>query len=403
MFKNASLPHFPIPPINAKNINTPAYTAQPSPMKIGIDCRMYSSRFTGIGRYTYELTENLFKIDPKNEYFLFFNEPEYSRFIPPHKNIHKIKVNARHYSIKEQTTFLRKINKHKLDLMHFTHFNAPIFYKRPSIVTIHDLTLSFYPGKKMNNPIHRMAYHLAINKATKNAKKIIAVSKHTKKDLRELLKTPEEKIEVIYEGVNQTFKPVINKKTINALKHRLKISGPYILYTGVWRSHKNLPNLIKAFHILKNDYQYTGKLVITGKHDPLYANEIFHLTAELNLTDQIVFPGMIPESDLPALYSGASTYVFPSLYEGFGLSPLEAMQCGTPVAASNASCIPEICGEKNALYFNPQDPKDIAETINQILISPALQKALKEKGANKVKQYSWRKMASQTLKLYQEK
>lgn len=373
-------------------------------MKIGIDCRMYSSRFTGIGRYTYELINNLLKLDTKNEYFLFFNEPEYSKFIPPHKNIHKIKVNARHYSIKEQTTFLFKLNKYKLDLMHFTHFNAPILYKRPSIVTIHDLTLSFFPGKKMNNPIHRFAYHLTINKATKNAKKIIAVSKHTKKDLQEILKTPATKIEVIYEGVNDKFKPVKNKKEITALKHRLKIkptSIPFILYTGVWRSHKNLPNLIKAFHILKNDYQYPGKLVITGRHDPLYANEIFHLTAELNLTDQIIFPGMIPEKDLPALYSAAQIYAFPSLYEGFGLSPLEAMQCETPVAASSKSCIPEVCGPNNAIYFDPQNPQDIAEKINQIIISPALQKTLKENGSKKVKQYSWKKMATQTLNLYQ--
>ena len=140
----------------------------------------------------------LIKNDKENDYVLFFNEPLYSSFELPNDKWKKVLVNARHYSYREQTVFLYKLYKENLDLMHFTHFNAPIFYRRPSIVTIHDLTLSFYPGKKMTKQHHRLAYNLTIKNITKHAIKIIAVSEHTKKDIIEILDVPDEKIEVIY-------------------------------------------------------------------------------------------------------------------------------------------------------------------------------------------------------------
>jgi len=371
-------------------------------MRIGIDCRMYSSRFTGIGRYVYELTRNLFKIDTENEYVLFFNDPEFTMFEPPNERITKIKVNARHYSLKEQTKFNRILKQQKLDLMHFTHFNAPILYKKPSIVTIHDLTLSFYPGKKMTSVIHRIGYDITIKSAVKKAKKVITVSKNTKKDLRKLLHVPEEKIHVLYEGVNASFRPLDDETYPLTLKEKFGLDKPYILYTGVWRSHKNLKSLIKAFSILKDEYGYEGYLVITGRKDPVYAPEIMSQTYSLELHDDIIFTGMVDELELIALYNGAEVYAFPSLYEGFGLSPLEAMQCGTPVAASNTSCIPEVCGHDNAIFFNPKDPSDIAEKIFQITSNKSLQEQLIQNGFNHIKKFSWEKMATETLQVYKE-
>jgi len=362
-------------------------------MKIGIDCRMYSTHFTGIGRYVFELTRNLFKIDKKNEYYLFFNKSEYSKFNPPNNRVHKILVDAPHYSLKEQTKFLRILNSHKLDLMHFTHFNAPLLYNRPSIVTIHDLTLSFFPGKKMTSLPHRLGYHLTIKNSVKKAAKVIAVSNNTKNDLNRLLGTPEQKIEVIYEGVDQNFKQSKSKSPYNK---------PYLLYTGVWRSHKNLPNLIRAFHILKTEYNYPGYLVMSGRHDPVYAKEILGETISLKLDNDVMFTGMVSEEKLIQLYCNAQVYVFPSLYEGFGLSPLEAMQCGTPVAASDSSCIPEVCGQNNVLFFNPKDPRDMAEKIFQITSEKTLREKLIANSLKHVKTFSWEKMADQTHKLYNQ-
>lgn len=358
---------------------------------------MYSTRFTGIGRYVYELTQNLFKIDKENEYVLFFLSEEYEKFNPPNERIKKVKANIRHYSFAEQIKFLKILNKEKLDLMHFTHFNAPILYSKPSIVTIHDLTLSFFPGKKLTSIFHRIAYQITIKNAVKKAKKIIAVSNNTKKDIINLLKIDPKKIETIYEGVNEEFKPALKTEK---KQNKIPFDKPYLLYTGVWRSHKNLINLIKAFKILKEDKKFEGRLVITGRNDPFYARDIIKETILLNLDESIYFTGFIDEKMLIKLYQNAMVYVFPSLYEGFGLPPLEAMQCGTPVSASNRSCIPEICGDKNAVFFDPTDPSDIAEKTFKIINENSFREELIKNGLNHIKKFSWEKMAENTYKIY---
>lgn len=370
-------------------------------MRIGIDCRMYSSRFTGIGRYVFELTENIFELDKRNEYVLFMNDPEFSLF-QPHQNVQKVLARAPHYSLAEQTVFLKTLLKMRLDLMHFTHFNAPVFYKKPLIVTIHDLTLSFFPGKKMNSPFHRAMYELTLKSGVKKAKKVITVSHNTQNDIQKLLKVPSEKLVVIYEGVNKKFQPLHGTQEIFKVKNMYHLDKPYILYTGVWRTHKNLPNLLEAFALLKSRYGFDGYLVITGRKDPVYAPEILKKTADLHLQKHVVFTDSVPEDDLVPLYNGAMLYVFPSFYEGFGLSPLEAMQCGVPVAASKTSCIPEICGEQNAAFFDPYDIQDMAQKLYQVLYDESLRKDLIQKGLQHVQKFSWRKMAEETLKVYAE-
>lgn len=369
------------------------------PLKIGIDCRMFSSAFTGIGRYTYELTRQLFEIDQTNEYILFFNPPEFEKFTPPNPRIKKVLVNARHYSFAEQTIFLQKLLRENLDLMHFTHFNAPILYFKPCVVTIHDLTLSFFPGRKMTSTLHRAAYHITLRAAVTKAKHIIAVSNYTKKDLQKLFKISDEKITVTYEGVNQKFCPLPQEEIQKITQKYIPTVTSYILYTGVWRSHKNVTALIKAFYLLKEKENLDIKLLITGREDPCYP-EIRELAKQLNLENDIIFTGIVDDTELPALYSGARAYIFPSLYEGFGLPPLEAMQCGTPVATSRASSIPEICGEENALYFDPYDINDIARKIHQICTDETLRQKLIENGLNHVKKFSWKQMAAETLEIY---
>lgn len=373
-------------------------------MRLGIDCRFYSSRSTGIGRYVFELVRHLSSTikEPKYkqvELVLFFNEPEYSAFVVPHNRVHKVLADAKHYSWQEQLHFLKILNSQKLDLVHFTHFNAPIFYRRPSVVTIHDLTLSFFSGKKMTGFPYRLAYQLAMSSVAKKAQKIIAVSKHTKKDLIKLFKTPSEKVSVIYEGVDQQFEP-LDSQTTSQILSSYNISKPYLLYTGVWRTHKNLHRLIKAFNLLKKDYAFDGKLVITGPQDPVYAPGIYDLVEQYGLTHDVVYTGLVDENVLIALYSDALVYVFPSLYEGFGLPPLEAMQCGTPVAASNTSCIPEICGEGNAVFFDPYDVEDMAEKIFRVIKDKDLGSQLVKNGFKHARKFSWDKMVQETIKIY---
>lgn len=399
----------------------PAHGA-PHPLRIGIDCRMFSSAFTGIGRYTFELVERFIKLNDAlpapHRIILFFNAPEFTNFSTTSgplasPNVEKILVNARHYSLREQTVFNYKLYKQKLDLVHFPHFNVPILYRRPYVLTIHDLILSLYPGKKMNKWYHRLAYNLTIKNATHHAKKIIAVSHSTKKDLEKLMKIPAEKVQVIYNGISPIFRHLTASSDRDAIAQTLekyKITGPFLLYTGVWRNHKNLVNLIKGFSEFpkirnseSRNVNHSAQanvsplLVLTGRPDPHYP-EIPATIKKHHLENRIVMPGLVSEEELVHLYNAASLYVFPSLYEGFGLPPLEAMACGTAVAASNTSCIPEVCGEENALFFDPQDPADIAKKITQLYNDNDLKTKLSTRGLAYAKKFSWDTAAKETWK-----
>jgi len=364
-------------------------------MKIGIDCRIFSSRFTGIGRYTHELVEHFIEANKKlknpHELVLFFNNPEYENF-PEKTHVKKILVNAKHYSLDEQFIFLKKLNQENLDLVHFPHFNVPVLYNKPYIVTIHDLTLSMFPGQKMTKWYHRAGYNLTIKNSVKKAKKIIAVSENTKKDLVKLLHVPEEKIAVIYNGVSPEFKVIPSYKNSS--------HDHFLLYAGVWRSHKNLPRLIGAFHLLKTENAELKnlKLFITGKPDPHYP-EVKNSVRFLGLENDVKFLGLVPEEELIKLYNQAKIFVFPSLYEGFGLPPLEAMSCGAPVAAADSSSIPEICGRENAVFFNPHKIESIAASILSIYKNPDLQEKLVKNGLAHAAKFTWAKTASSTFKI----
>lgn len=374
-------------------------------MKIGIDLRMYSSQFTGIGRYCYELVENLIELDKENSYVFFLNEPEYGQFLHDKSELLKderykaVKVNAPHYSLREQLAFSKTLKKEHLDLMHFTHFNAPIFYRRPCIVTIHDLTLSFFPGKKLTKWYHRMGYHIVLKSILKKAKRIIAVSKNTELDLHRLYNFTRSKTVMIHEAVGEEFSVLPMGKVAETMG-KFGVDKEYILYTGVHRDHKNVVGLIGGFARLKNDYGFDGYLVITGKENPHYP-EIKTTIEKLGLENEVKLAGHVEENDLIGLYNGAIIYAYPSFYEGFGLPALEAFACGTAVCASNKSCIPDICGDA-AVYFDPKNPDEMAEKFAELLRNDGLREHLIEKGRRRLKDFSWKKMAKETSDVYQE-
>lgn len=384
---------------------TKAHSSAAATLRIGIDCRMFSSAFTGIGRYTFELVTRFIEFNDAqenpNQLILFFNNPEFKSFTTTSPNVKKILVNARHYSLREQTTFAYKLYRENLDLVHFPHFNVPILYRRSYVLTIHDLILSLFPGKKMNKWYHRLAYNLTIKNATRKAKKIIAVSQSTKNDLVNLMKISAQKITVIYNGLSPIFTLLSTEKELAPMMKTLAkyhVQKPFLLYTGVWRNHKNLPNLLRAFHLLRTAHELNFNLVITGRPDPHYP-EVKDTIAKYDLAAHVMLPGLVSEEELVNLYNAASIYVFPSLYEGFGLPPLESMACGTPVAASRASCIPEVCGLDNALFFNPEDPTDIAKQVAAIYKDSGLMAELTEKGVARAKKFSWDTSAQETWKL----
>lgn len=368
--------------------------------KIGIDARMYRPGATGIGRYIDELIKNITKLDSENEYHVYLNKDAYENYEAPADNVQKIFTSAKYYSLQEQINFLKDLNNRKFDLVHFTHFNAPIFYKKPLIVTIHDLTLSKFPGQKMNSPLHRLGYHLTINFVVKHASHIISVSNHTKKDLVEMLKIKEDKVTTIYEGISDKFYTEISKQEIANVLSKYGIDDDFILYVGVWRNHKNLVNLIEAFSKVVEKFPNL-KLILTGKEDSKHYPEVRNAINQYKLNKSVITPGFVPEDDLLKLYRSATALVNPSFYEGFGFPPLEAMAQGTAAIISDASCHKEICRDA-ALYFDPYSVDDIADKISKLVDSVELRNKLIRTGNDLVKEYTWQDCALKTLDIYKQ-
>lgn len=370
-------------------------------MRIGIDARMYGAEATtGIGAYIKNLTDQLFFLDQENEYFLFMREPAYSRFVCPRPEIKKIKVDLPWYNFWEQIKMPLILLKYKLDLIHFPHFNAAIFYPKKFVITVHDITPKFFPGPRVKKSLVRhWGYQAVFRLSLWRAKKIIAISQHTKENLIKYFKAPEKSINVIYLGVDSKCQEIFDQNLISLIKEKYKITKPFIFYVGVWRDHKNLPGLIKAFNILKSRPDLDYQLVLGGQADSRYP-EISQAVNDSPFKPDIITPGFIPEQDLPLFYRAASLFVLPSFCEGFGLVALEAMAGGCPVIGSNTTSLPEILGQA-ALYFNPQKPEEIAALAKRILTDPALAQDLKTRGWQQAKKYNWQDCAEKVLALYQ--
>lgn len=383
-------------------------------MRIGIDARFFRKSTGGIGRYTRALIRELAKIDKVNEYIVYItpeDEKEYDELtqnllVSPSqggklktKNFQKKVIPITHYSMSEQTKLLRILQEDKLDLVHFTNFNHPLFYKGRFVVTIHDLTLMIYPSTKVKQSVvKKFGLKMTMNNAVKKAQKVIAVSEATKKDIVNVLNAKQDKIKVIYEGIDDEYQKssVISRQ----LSVKYGIKKPYLLFISQWRPHKGIIQLVEAFEILKNKYKIPHQLVIVGKPNKDFP-EIAEAIKKSSASKDIITPGFIAEEDLPGLYREASAFVFPSHYEGFGLPPLEAMASGVPVVASKVSCMPEILGDA-AFYFDPYDPEDMAKQINKVLENAPLRRMMLKKGFHQIKKYSWSKMAEQTLEVYQK-
>jgi len=367
--------------------------------KIGIDARMYGAEQTGIGTYIRNLINNIALIDKKDQYVIFLSDKEFDGFKLPGLNFKKIKVSSHWYSWKEQIVLPFEFYRENLDLMHFPHFNAPILYFGKSITTIHDITPFFFPGHKMNSWARRLAFRLVFGSSVKKARKVIAVSRSTKRDIAKHFGVPEGKIEVVYEGVENNFKILPNcGKIKEELARRYGISKPFIFYVGVWRNHKNVTGLLKAFARLKEDLSGRYQLVLGGKEDPYYP-EIKRAIRELDLEKDVITPGFISADELVLFYNACSLFVIPSFYEGFGLVGLEAFQCGVPVVSSNTTSLPEILGDA-ALYFDPCNEREMASVMEEALTNEETRIRMIKKGHEQGKKYSWEKMAAETHKIY---
>src|SRR3989344_3696786 len=372
-------------------------------MRVGIDARFYGPIGKGLGRYTQKLIENLEEIDTENKYYIFLRKENFNEYQPQNKNFRKVLADYQWYGFSEQINMPRLLKKYNLDLVHFPHFNVPLFYRKKFIVTIHDLILLHFPTVRGTtlNPLFYwlkfMAYKIVIGSAIKRANGVIAVSNFTKKDILKHYKIPEEKIAVTYEACSRLSANYPPKKGDRILE-KYGIMKPYILYIGNAYPHKNLEKLVLAFvRIAEKNPQL--HLTLVGKEDYFY--KILKNFVWNNKLKNIIFSGHISDEDLNEIYRNSEMYIFPSLYEGFGLPPLEAMASGIPVAASNHECIREVLGNA-AYYFDGLEIEELESAMAKITTDENLRKDLIAKGYGQVKKYDWKKTAEQTLEIYQK-
>ncbi len=370
-------------------------------MHIAIDARAYS--WTGIGRYIRSLVQGIAKVDTPHKFSLLLPanqiEAAKSEFPLPAEKFSVVPVEPSYYSWREQTIFLRQLYSLKADLVHFTHFNTPLLFKRPYFVTIHDITRFIFPGQKRQHLFQQLAYEIVFRKAVRDARAIICVTEHTAQEMKHLPLRMNVQPKVIYEGVDDIFFQPVAQLDQQRARMMIGTSDPFLLYVGVWMSHKNLRRLLEAFKEVQKTHPAL-KLVLTGKPVPGY-NNVPRYVRDLDLEKSVIFPGFVPHKLLPALYQQASCFIFPSLYEGFGLPPLEAAAVGAPVVSSNVSSIPEVMGEA-AQYVNPEYTPSIVEGINRALNDSNLRHHLISSGKSRAAPFTWQRCVEQTLELYDD-
>ncbi len=365
------------------------------PIKIGFYSEVLNKVQTGIGRYASNIAQNLMHLYPKDLEFTYINSK-----IDTHIQVNQIRIP--NYFPKFETypwyltTPLLLRNK-SIDIIH-NPTQIPTFFpfKQKNIITVHDITPHLYPNE---HPCLIPPYNkLFLRRSLINADAIIADSKNTKSDLITHLKIPKEKIIPIYLGVEEKFSPALHKEAAD-VREKFGLPDTFILYVGTLEPRKNLPVLLKACSLLKKQ-NWQIPLVIAGKKGWLY-DKIFKTVRELTLTQNIIFTGYIPDMYLPSLYSAATLFVYPSLYEGFGFPPLEAMACGCPVITSDRSSLPEIVGNAG-ITIPPDNPQILADEILRIWEDEDIRTELKNKGINRSKEFTWSACAKQTYEIYQQ-
>lgn len=375
-------------------------------MKIGIDISQLAFPGTGVASYTRNLVENLLKIDKQslllrnkeNEYVLFFS----SLRQPPPKDFKSknFKLPPLLLEILWNRLHVLPIEKFigKVDVLHTSDWLEPPA-RCSKVTTIHDLVVYKYPETLHPRIVSNQRRKLEWVK--RESEVVIAVSEATKKDIIEILGIPERKIRVIYEAPDEIYNKQQTTNNRDEVRKKYGIKGDYILAVGTREPRKNLKRVIEAFSQLTT-HPPAGeagnsllKLVIAGKFG---WGEDFHQSLITNHQSPIIFTGYVPKEDLAPLYAGAQVFVYPSLYEGFGLPILEAMACGCPVVTSNISSMPEVAGEA-AVLVDPENVEDITRGIKEAIKRKS---ELVKKGKSWVKNFSWEKAAKETLKVYKE-
>ena len=364
-------------------------------MRVGIDARLNYHQPAGISRYTKNLIDELAELDRETTYTVFQHRkqreplahaPNFQRrtlFTPVHRRV-------------EQPMLAAELSFHSLDLLHSTDFIPPLFSSIPSVITVHDLAFLRWPHFLTES---HAAYYSQIDRAVRHAQHIIVPSESTKNDVVGRLGASPKKISVIYEAAAPIYTPLSKDNCRVAMQAKYGIPEKYIFFVSTIEPRKNIGGLLDAFHHFLKHYsvENTG-LVLAGKPGWLY-EEVYRKVEQLNLGQSTFFVGRVPDEDLHQLYVGARCHVHPAFYEGFGLSTLEAMACGTPTIVSNTSSMPEVVGDAG-LIVDPSNWEEIAVAIHRLLTDDELHQELCHKGLQRASVFSWSRAAAETLDVY---
>jgi glycosyltransferase involved in cell wall biosynthesis len=380
-------------------------------MRIAFNAQLLSEPRSGTGRYIYNLLEALGRLDPSSTYHILSTYQVSERPATPANMrwdvLRQGGLATRSAAIAkvfwEQRVFTRAARALRADLMHIPYFAPPVrAYTIPTIVTIHDVISQRLP--EYHASLGMRTYSQFVARAAAYASAIIAVSQHGKQDIAKTLGIPAERISVIYEAPDPRFAPA-STGAQQELRQRLGLTGPFVLNVGGMDARKNISGLIRAFAAVYRQFGSPDlRLFITGNPDKLGANPLFPdwrpLARDLGVAERIICSS-VSEADLTLLYSAADCFAFTSLYEGFGLTPLEAMACGAPVVCSDKTSLPEVVGDAG-LLVDPLDIQALSAAILRVLRAPDLPRELRARGLARAKQFSWEQVARQTLDVYAE-
>jgi glycosyltransferase involved in cell wall biosynthesis len=363
-------------------------------LRIGVDVRKI--RDGGIGTYISEVLQRLIPADPESHYTLFFAPEDFSQHDYSWGNVAKRVDRSGKYSLGEHLSFPLQARRERLDLFFFPHYTKSWWMPCPTVTTVHDLIHLRFP-EYLPNPLAKYYARVIIGRACRSSEVVITGSEATKQDLLELFRIEGSKIKVIQNGVDHlTYHPLSDEERIGAFKTRYSLFRPFILYVGALKPHKNIPSLLRGYSLspLRGDFD-----LVIATFSGENRGESDKLAGELHLQDNVRYLQSLKKEELTSLYNCAQFLVFPSLYEGFGLPALEAMACGCPVIASNRASLPEVVGEAG-LFFDPEEPEELAEKMSLLGNDEALRQELKERGRAQAQKFRWERTAEMTLEVF---
>jgi glycosyltransferase involved in cell wall biosynthesis len=364
-------------------------------VKIAIDARKLHD--FGIGTYIRNLLRHLSRLDRENEYVLLCHESDMGVAGTLGENFRTVLEQAANYSMSEQFHIPLVLMREKPDVFHAPHYVLPVAVRSRSVVTIHDCIHLMFPQYLPNRAAYAYARG-AMWSAARRSDRILTVSEASKRDILHFFNVPPEKIVVVYNGIDERFWMQPSSEEVARVRERFQLDHGFVLYAGTIKPHKNLVRLIEAFAALRKGEFEELKLLIIG--DEISKLPALRRAVHIHkLHKHVRFLGFLPDETLAALYRLAAVFVFPSLYEGFGLPPLEAMASGTPVVTSNVSSLPEVAGDA-AILVDPYDVSSIVDGVRRVLTDPLLADELRKKGLTRARDFSWERSVARTHDIY---